>query len=235
MRILNTISARDAQAIRDRIAGKPLPPAVAKPKRSQPVKCYVSQFHKFDPAKNAHTVQLPLAFNREAYNAMRTPWYLREKWVKETREMVWLALHAYFPRMRGKYVRFARVTPRRVEYVRAARQTHRETAAIDALQAFVDAPKERARVRSMEFVRIAINKLDERDNLPAAFKATVDATASFLVWGGAAPAHVKTIGTADDKLEQRGVTWTYRQQKCESNPRLYGIRIILHCAPRTTE
>lgn len=192
---LNTINARDAQAIRDRISGKPLPPAVAKARRPQPVKCYVSQFHKFDPAKNTHTVQLPVAFNRAMYNANRTPWYLREKYVKELREMVWLALGAYFPRMR------------------------------------TDAA-ERDRVQQIEFVRIAINKLDSKDNLPAAFKSVLDATASFLVWGEDAPAHVRAIGSADDKIELRGVTWSYRQQQCESNPRLYGIRIILHCVPR---
>lgn len=88
-------------------------------------------------------------------------------------------------------------------------------------------------VRSMEFVRLAINKMDERDNLPAAFKAIVDATCSRLAWGDDAPSRVKTIGRADDILEKRGLTWRYRQQKCESNPRLYGIQIILHCAPPT--
>lgn len=90
-------------------------------------------------------------------------------------------------------------------------------------------------VRFMEFVRLAINKMDERDNLPAAFKAIVDATCSRLAWGDDAPSRVKTIGRADDILEKRGVTWRYRQQKCESNPRLYGIQILLHCAPPSTE
>jgi hypothetical protein len=192
-RVLNAIDPETAQRIRDRIAGKPLRVEPAKPKRVQPVKCYASQFHKFDPAKNTHTVQLPIAFNRATYNTSRAPWYLKEKAVKEIRETVWLALGAYLPNFDG------------------------------------------ARVLRMEFVRIAINKMDTKDNLPAAFKAVVDATCSFLVWGSDAPSHVRAIGSADDKLEQRGVTWTYRQMQCESNPRLYAIRIILHCTPLTTE
>lgn len=201
MRVLNAIDPATAQRIRDRIAGKPLPP-VAKPKgkRAEPVKCYVSQFHKFDPRNNSHTIQLPIAFNRATYNTSRAPWYLKEKGVKEMREMVWLALDAYMRDMRAPA-----------------------------------AEEERGRVRHMEFVRIAVNKMDEKDNLRAAFKSVVDATCSFLVWGEQAYQHVKAIGSADDKLEQRGVTWTYRQQQCESNPRLYGIRIILHCAPRSDE
>lgn len=92
-----------------------------------------------------------------------------------------------------------------------------------------------ADIISMEFVRLAINKMDARDNLPAAFKAIVDATCSRLEWGDEAPARVKQIGQADDKLEQRGVTWTYRQQKYEANPRAYGIQIWLHCAPPSSE
>lgn len=191
-RVINAIDADTAARIRAHISGKPSPQAVAKPKKTQPVKCYVSQFHKFDPAKNAHTIQLPIAFNRANYNANRLPWYMKEKAVKGMREAVWLALGAYVPNLRGEHV------------------------------------------RAMEFVRIAINKMDAKDNLPAAFKAIVDATCSRLVWGDEAPAHVRAIGYADDKLEQRGVVWTYRQHQCESNPRLYGIRIVLHCAPNTT-
>jgi hypothetical protein len=89
-----------------------------------------------------------------------------------------------------------------------------------------------ARIVRIEFVRIANNKLDS-DNLSAAFKAIRDALCAFLVWGNAASDHIRAIGSADDKLEQRGVSWSYRQQKCESNPRLYGIRIVLHCKPPT--
>jgi len=191
-RMLNQIDPETAQRIRDRIAGKPLRVEPAKPKRAQPVKCYVSQFHKFDPRNDSHTVQLPIAFRTAEYNADHTPMYMKAKWAKEKKLMVWLALGAYLPQL------------------------------------------ERERVRRIEFVRIATRNLDD-DNVVSAFKAVRDATCSWLVWGDEAPRHHAAIGSADDKLWKAGVRWTYRQQKCESNPRLYGIRIILHCAPRSSE
>jgi len=192
-RMLNAIDPETAQRIRDRIAGKPLRVEPAKPKRQQRVKCYASQFHKFDPAKNTHTVQLPIAFDPAMYNAGRVPWYLREKYVKTMREAVWLALSSY-------------------------------------LRTF-----DRTRIVRMEFVRIGVKKLDSKDNLRSAFKSIVDATCSWVEWGDEAPKHVRAIGYADDRLEQRGIEWTYRQQQCESNPRLYAIRIVFHCTPLTTE
>jgi len=197
-RMLNAIDPETAQRIRDRIAGKPLRVEPAKPKRAEAVKALVSQFHKFDPQTNRHTVQLPIVFRTAEYNAGRTPKFLKEKWVKEKRELVWLALHSYFPLMRK-----------------------------DAA--------ERDRVYAMEFLRYGIGKLDKKDNLRAAFKPVLDAVASFLVWGEDAPAHIRSIGTADDKLERRGVEWDYRQMQCPANPRAYGIQIILHCAPRSSE
>jgi hypothetical protein len=194
MRVLNRIDAATAQRIRDAIAGKPQLRA-AKPKKGEPVKCYVSQFHRFDPAKNTHTIQLPIAFRTAEYNADHTPFYMKAKWAKEKKLAVWLALDAYMPAMR------------------------------------VDA-EERARVTHIEFVRIGLKKLDD-DNVRAAFKAIRDAACAFLVWGSEASSHQLAIGHADDRLAQRGVRWTYRQQQCASNPRLYGIQIVLHCAPRT--
>lgn len=191
-RVINALDPDTAARVRAAISGKPVL-REPKAKRSQPVKCYVSQFYRFDPRNETHTIQLPIAFNRATYNTSRAPWYLKEKHVKEIRETVWLAMDAWLPNFKIE------------------------------------------RLRSMEFVRIAINKMDAKDNLPAAFKAVVDAVASKVVWGVDAAQHVRAIGSADGKLEQRGITWTYRQQQCESNPRLYGIRIILHCAPHSTE
>lgn len=179
-----------AADIRAAISGKPRLKE-AKPKRAEPVKCYVSQFHKFDPAKNAHTIQLPIAFRTAEYNADHTPMALKSRWVAEKREAVWLAMSAY-------------------------------------LKGF-----DRARVRNIEFVRIGTRRLDD-DNVVAAFKAVRDATCSYLVWGADAPNHVRAIGSADDKLWQAGIRWAYRQEKCASNPRLYGLKIILHCAPPST-
>lgn len=193
-RVLNSIDPATAERIRDAISGKPRL-KTAKPKRAEPVKCYVSQFHKFDPAKNAHTIQLPIAFRTAEYNAGRTPPALRARWVKEKREMVWLALHSYLPLWATK-------------------------------------AEERERLRHIEFVRIGMRKLDD-DNVVAAFKAVRDATCSFAAWGGGCFEAVRSIGQADDQLSKRGTTWAYRQIQCESNPRAFGIRIILHCAPRT--
>ena len=197
--VINRMSAETAALVRARIAGKPLPPAIVKVKKSQPVKCYVSQFHKFDPRHSTHTVQLPIAFRTAEYNAGHTPHALRAKWVKEKRELVWRVMHAYMPT-------FARCIPEGISL----------------------------RVTHIEFVRIGLRELDD-DNLVAAFKAIRDALCSFLVWGHECVENIRQIGRADDVLKQRGVKWSYRQQKCASNPRLYGVQLILHCAPRTTE
>lgn len=190
--VKNALPPETAALIRARIAGKPLPPAIAKAKRSQPVKSFASQFHKFDPTTNTHVIQLPIAFRSAEYNAGHTPQYLRAKWATEKRLAVWCAMSVY-------------------------------------LKGFD--PK---RVRRIEFVRVGLKRLDD-DNVVGAFKAVRDATCSWLVWGDEAPLHLKTIGTADDKLWKDGVRWTYRQQQCEVNPRLYAIQIILHCAPRSPE
>jgi hypothetical protein len=233
MRVLNSIAPETAALIRARIAGKPMPPAIAKAPKAQPVKCYVTQLHRVYTETNTHVVQLPIAFNRAHYNSSRTPWYLKEAAIKSMREMVWLALSSYFPSMRAPSFAFSRIKPSELKccapsYVRFVPDDER------AVRAFCEsarAMRERARVRQIEFVRLAINKLDERDNLPAAFKAITDATCSYLVHGSECRAHIKTIGRADDILDKRGLTWSYRQQKCESNPRLYGVRIILHVSP----
>ena len=190
-RIINSIDAATAQRIRDAINGKPQLKD-AKPKRAQPVKCYVSQFCAYDPNRDSYTIQLPIAFRTAEYNADHTPMHMKAKWAKEKKTTVWMALGAY-------------------------------------LKGF-----DRSRVRSIEFVRIGLKRLDD-DNVVSAFKAVRDATCSYLVWGDDAPNHNAAIGSADDKLWQAGIRWSYRQQKCESNPRLYGIRIVLHCAPRSDE
>lgn len=189
-RIINAIDAQTAQRIRDAIAGKPQL-REAKPKKAEPVKCYVSQFHKYDPAKDTITLQLPIAFRTAEYNADHTAFYLKAKWAKEKRELVWSACAMHLHNF------------------------------------------DRERLAHIEFVRLALGKLDD-DNLVAAFKAIRDALCSHIVWGSEAPAHLKSIGKADDYLAREdGVTWSYRQQKCESNPRLYGVRLILHLKPRT--
>lgn len=198
-RMLNAISPELAQRVRDRIAGKPLRVEAAKPKKADPVKCYVEQSYRVDSERGTHTLQLPIAFRSAEYNADRTPWHMKQRWVKEKREMVWLALHSFMPT-------FARCIPDGISL----------------------------RVAHIEYVRIARSKLDD-DNLVAAFKCTRDALCSFLVWGDQCDENIRKIGQADDILKKRGVTWSYRQQKCESNPRLYGVRIILHCAPRSSE
>ncbi|HXK16636.1 MAG TPA: hypothetical protein VNG33_02435 [Polyangiaceae bacterium] len=235
MRVINSIAPELAADIRAAISGRPRLKA-AKAKRAEPVKCYVSQFHKFDPQTDRHTVQLPIAFRTAEYNADHTPYALKAKWASEKKAAVWVALSAYFPNMRGGVYTFSRIKPHELHfcapsYVKFIPDDER---AVRAFCFGARAMRERARVRHIEFVRIGQRKLDD-DNIIAAFKAIRDATCSFLVRGASAANHQLGIGHADDKLKKRGVTWTYRQQKCEANPRLYGIRIILHCAPRTTE
>lgn len=198
MRVINALDPETAARVRAAISGKPQLKE-AKPKRREPVKCFVGQFHKFDPVKSTHTLQLPIAFRTAEYNAGRTPPALRARWVKEKRELVWSAMRAYMPT-------FARCIPEGISL----------------------------RVTHIEFVRIGLKALDD-DNLVAAFKAVRDALCSFLVWGGECDDNIRQIGRADDILKQRGTTWSYRQQKCESNPRLYGLQLVMHCAPRTNE
>lgn len=192
-RVLNQLDADTAARVRAAISGKPILKE-AKAKKAKPVKCYVGSFHRFDPLKSTHTLQLPIAFRTAEYNAGFTSPALRARWVKEKREMVWAAMHAHMPT-------FARCIPEGISL----------------------------RVTHIEFVRLAIGKLDD-DNLSAAFKAIRDALCAFLVWGHECDENIRQIGRADDLLKQRGVSWSYRQKKCESNPRLYGVQLILHCA-----
>jgi hypothetical protein len=96
-RVLNAIDPATAADIRAAISGKPNL-KVAKPKRVEGVKATVSQFHKFDPRTDTHTVQLAIVFRTAEYNTSRTPQWLKEKWVKEKREHVWTALFNYLPR-----------------------------------------------------------------------------------------------------------------------------------------
>lgn len=196
-RVLNALAPETAALIRAHIAGKPMPKAIAKaPKRTALPKCFVSQYHKFDPRDGSHTLQLPIAFRTAEYNAGRTPPALRAKWVKEKRELVWLVMQKHMPT-------FARCIPEGISL----------------------------RVTHIEFIRLGLRSLDD-DNLVAAFKSIRDAACSFLVWGSECGENIRQIGRADDILKQRGVSWSYRQQKCSSNPRLYGVQIKLHCAPR---
>lgn len=196
-RVLNSIPRENAADYRRVLNRKELP--ALKRKRKEPVKCYASQFHSFNPARGTHTLQLPIAFRTAEYNAGHTPHALRAKWVKEKRTLVWRAMHAYMPTL-------ARCIPEGISL----------------------------RVTHIEFVRLGLRALDD-DNLVAAFKGIRDAVCSFLVWGGECDDNIKQIGRADDLLKQRGVSWSYKQQKCASNPRAYAVRIVLHCAPRSDE
>lgn len=233
-RVINALDPDTAARVRAAISGKPVLKE-AKAPRAKRIKNLVSQFHKFDPRHDVHTVQLPIVFERAEYNADHTSQFLKSKWVRAKKDAVWLALTAYFPSMRASGYTFTRIKPHLLRfcepsYVRFLPDDER---AVRAFCAGARAMRERARVRHIEFVRIGQMRLDD-DNIVAAFKAVRDATCSYLVRGASAAAanHQRGIGHADDKLRKNGVTWTYRQQKCEANPRLYGIRIILHCAPR---
>lgn len=206
-RVINALDPDTAARVRAAISGKPVLKE-AKAKRAEPVKCLVSEFHKFDPRANAHTIQLAIHFQSFEYNAESHDMYIgrdgsprskRADAAKKKKKTVGKALARYLPR-------------------------------------WLDDEEERARLVHIEFVRIGMRKLDD-DNVWIAFKAIRDRTCSFAAWGRKSEEdhYQRIIGQADDILQKRGVTWRYRQIQSPSNPRAYGIQIILHCAPASTE
>lgn len=97
-------------------------------------------------------------------------------------------------------------------------------------------PVERARVRHIDFVRIGGRGLAKHDNLRTAFKYVVDGTCGVVLWGFEVTQRTRNeIGQADDRLEERGLGWSYLQEKSQANPRGFAIQIRLHLEPRTTE
>lgn len=87
------------------------------------------------------------------------------------------------------------------------------------------------RVARIDFVRIGPRFLDD-DNLVSAFKGVRDSLCSFLVWGDQCDENIRQIGRADEVLRKRGVTWSYRQEQHAVNPKLYGVKLVIHCATR---
>jgi hypothetical protein len=93
-------------------------------------------------------------------------------------------------------------------------------------------PEARARVRHIDFVRIGGRGLAKHDNLRTAFKYVVDGTCGVVLWGFEVLKRQRhEIGQADDKLEERGVGWSYLQEKSRAQPRGFAIQIRLHCKP----
>lgn len=205
-RVLNEIPRENAADYRRVLNRKELPAL----KRKAGPKCLVSQYHKFDPRTNTHTLQLPIYFEGFTYNATNDVYYIRlgngrrvprskrADAAKEKREMVWKAMQLYMPGW-----------------------------------AAIIASGHGMRVQHISWIRLGLKQLDD-DNLQAAFKSVRDAVCSFLVNGGKCAGKVRSIGKADDVLKERGVTWEYLDRKCESNPRLYGVQIKIRCAPATT-
>lgn len=99
--------------------------------------------------------------------------------------------------------------------------------------------RHRSDIQHIELVRVAPRELDTHDNLPSAFKAIMDAVCSWVVEGDKVrdPAfNRKKIGRYDDAILQskknpEGITWSYGQTKCASNPRAYGVEIRFRLAP----
>lgn len=204
--VLNTIPRENAADYRRVLNRKELPAL----KRKKGPKCLASQFHKFDPRTNTHTLQLPIYFESFTYNAENDTYYVnvggrrlrrskRADAAKAKREMVWKAMNLHMPGL-----------------------------------AQCIAAGYGLRVQHISWVRMGLRQLDD-DNLQAAFKSVRDAVCSFLVWGTNSQANVRKIGKADDVLKERGATWDYLDRKCETNPRLYGVQIKIRCAPATTE
>ena len=97
-------------------------------------------------------------------------------------------------------------------------------------------PEQRARVRHIDFVRIGGKKLAKHDNVRTAFKYVVDGTCGVIEWGFEVLKRTRhEIGLADDRLEERGVTWNYLQEKSLAQPRGYAIQIRIHLSPRAAE
>ena len=211
MAIINSIPRENAADYRRALNRKELPAL----KRKKGPKCMVSQYHRFDPRTNTHTLQLPIYFEGFTYNAKshdtyyvrssftgrRIPRSKRADAAKAKREMVWKAMNLHMPGWAGAI-----------------------------------ATGHGMRVQHISWIRLGLKQLDD-DNLQAAFKSVRDAVCAFLVWGGKSQTktNVRKIGKADDILKERGATWDYIDRKCESNPRLYGVQIKIRCAPRTLE
>jgi hypothetical protein len=206
-RLINALSPEDAQRIRDRIAGKPLPPAIAKPKKAQPVKCLVSQYFSYNPRTNSYLIQLPefLSQPREfvpppsmSATQVRKVLYARRNDYEKLRDSVGVRIERYMPNgVPGL---------KRIEYVRLSSRAGNPATEMDD------------------------------DNLSACFKPVRDAVCAYVRWPHEWREHVeRTLGQADGWLKQQGVTWIYRQAKCAANPRLHGIQIVLHCAPHSSE
>lgn len=208
MAIINEIPRENAADYRRVLNRKELP--ALKRKKAGP-KCLASQYHKFDPRTNTHTLQLPIYFEGFTYNATNDVYYIRlgngrrvprskrADAAKEKREMVWKAMQLHMP-----------------GYAKCIADGYG------------------MRVQHISWIRLGLKQLDD-DNLQSAFKSTRDAVCSFLVWGANSDKNIRKIGKADDVLKERGVTWDYLDRKCESNPRLYGVQIKIRCAPRSTE
>lgn len=204
--VRNAVPPETAALIRARIAGKPLPPAIAKaPKEPGKPKCMCSQFHRYNPENNSHLVQLPIFLAQpkrfvppRKMTGAQIKWRLKceAEEYEELRDGITADIQRYMPNgIRGL---------QRIEYVRLSSRAG------------------------------SSNEMDD-DNLAACFKVVRDAVCIYARWGSEWLRHKDAIGHADGYLKQQGVKWTYRQQKCSANPRLHGIQIVLHCAPRMTE
>jgi hypothetical protein len=205
-RVLNALDAATAADIRAAISGRPnLKAAKAAPSPKQP-KCMCSQFHKFDPPTNRHTVQLPIYLGQEQIKEFVPPYGMSGDRVTK---VLRAKRYAYQKLRNGVGVDIERYFPNGIETLTAIQYVR--------FSMYAGGPKE----------------MDD-DNVSAVFKPVRDALCSVAYYGSAWRQHIDTIGNADGYLKQRGVTWLYRQAKCAGNPRLHGIQLILHCAPNTT-
>lgn len=204
-RMLNAIAPETAALIRAEMSGKPTPKPIAPAPKRKRVKCLCSQYKKYDPAKDRYIVQLARFIEQP-------------KRVQLRKGMDMAAVQ----RLVGQINR---------EYAVARDST------AEALELYF--PKGMPALGVVEFVRFSSRaggtKQMDGDNLETAFKPIRDGLARYARDGRAWRQHKGTLGQADGWLEQRGSSWVYRQEKCPGNPRLFGIQIILHCAPRVEQ
>lgn len=113
----------------------------------------------------------------------------------------------------------------------ALRRAHRDAVWSTCLTYLADLSRnveKRSGIKKLELVRLApVDIKGKRDNLPASFKYVLDALCAFLLWGADCINHKKDIGDADDILDERGLEWTYYQQRSDISNKLHGLRIRL--------
>lgn len=202
-RVLNQLDADTAARVRAAISGKPVLKEAKAPKAPPGPKAMCQRLHRYYTATNTHVIQLPH--------------------------------HLTQPK---RFVPPRGMTAAQIKWrlMREAEEHEQFFESVcDDIQHYL--PRGIEGLRAIEYVRFSRyaggpNEMDD-DNLSACFKAVRDAVCAYARWGPEWRKHRDAVGHADGYLKRQGITWAYKQRKCEANPRAHGIQIWLHCAPPT--